>query len=77
MAPDSRPIIGGSSLVNLFLNCGHGMLGWTLACGSADLVAALIANEPLGEREMMARDFSLRRFGGGLASRRPRVKRAA
>ncbi|MCK1513377.1 FAD-dependent oxidoreductase [Bradyrhizobium sp. 190] len=34
--PDSRPIIGWSPLDGLFVNSGHGMLGWTLACGSAD-----------------------------------------
>lgn len=42
--PDSRPIIGWSPLPNLFLNVGHGALGWTLACGSARLAAQLITN---------------------------------
>lgn len=42
MTPDSRPIIGASPLAGLFLNCGQGMLGWTLACGSARLLADLI-----------------------------------
>jgi len=39
---DSVPIIGASPLKNLFFNTGHGMLGWTLACGSASLVAAIV-----------------------------------
>ncbi len=58
MTPDSRPIIGTTFLPNLFINSGHGMLGWTLACGSADLIAALIT----GENPSLAADFSLRRF---------------
>ncbi|MCA6119936.1 FAD-dependent oxidoreductase [Bradyrhizobium sp. WSM 1738] len=40
--PDSRPIIGWSPLDGLFINSGHGMLGWTLACGSARLTADMI-----------------------------------
>jgi len=58
MTPDSRPIISATSVSNLFINSGHGMLGWTLACGSADLLAALIT----GENPALAADFSLRRF---------------
>jgi D-amino-acid dehydrogenase len=58
MTPDSRPIISSTSVTNLFINSGHGMLGWTLACGSADLMAALIT----GEDPSVGADFSLRRF---------------
>jgi D-amino-acid dehydrogenase len=58
MTPDSRPIIGATPIANLFLNCGHGMLGWTLACGSAELAAA----EIVGDRQAMVEDFSLARF---------------
>ena len=47
MTPDSRPIIGWSPLDGLFINSGHGMLGWTLACGSARLTAELIDSKPL------------------------------
>ena len=46
--PDSRPIIGWSPVSNMFLNTGHGALGWTLACGSARLSAQLISNEQPG-----------------------------
>ena len=42
MTPDSRPIVGWSPLEGLFINSGHGMLGWTLACGSARLTTDLI-----------------------------------
>ena len=44
MTPDGRPLIGwAGTWSNLILNTGHGSLGWTLAHGSAALVADLIA----------------------------------
>lgn len=43
MTPDSTPIVGGSDYRNLFINTGHGTLGWTMACGSGRLIADLIA----------------------------------
>jgi D-amino-acid dehydrogenase len=42
MTPDSTPIVGASAVPNLFLNTGHGTLGWTMACGSGKLVADLV-----------------------------------
>jgi D-amino-acid dehydrogenase len=42
--PDSVPIIGpAEGFPNLFLNAGHGTLGWTMACGSAQAIADLIS----------------------------------
>lgn len=41
--PDSVPILGATPYANLFLNSGHGTLGWTMACGSARIIADLIA----------------------------------
>jgi D-amino-acid dehydrogenase len=43
--PSGLPFIGKSPLANLYLNTGHGALGWTLACGSAALLASLICGE--------------------------------
>ncbi|WP_036171281.1 D-amino acid dehydrogenase [Massilia sp. 9096] len=40
--PSSAPIIGASPLKNLWLNVGHGPLGFTFACGSASLLADLV-----------------------------------
>jgi len=40
--PKGTPILGATPYANLFLNCGHGALGWTLALGSARIVADLI-----------------------------------
>lgn len=45
--PDSKPVIGSTHYRNLWLNTGHGALGFTLACGSAKLLADLIANREL------------------------------
>jgi D-amino-acid dehydrogenase len=41
--PDSVPILGGTKYANLFLNTGHGTLGWTMACGSAKAIADIIS----------------------------------
>ncbi len=42
-SPDGPPIIGASPLANLWLNTGHGYLGWTMSCGSSRLLSDLIA----------------------------------
>ena len=46
MTPAGLPCIGPTRLGNLFLNTGHGTLGWTMACGSAALLADLISGRP-------------------------------
>ncbi|MEX1056121.1 MAG: D-amino acid dehydrogenase, partial [Natronospirillum sp.] len=43
MTPDGTPIIGKSSYENLFLNTGHGTLGWTMAVGSAKMITDIIS----------------------------------
>jgi D-amino-acid dehydrogenase len=42
MTPDGTPVIGGTPIANLYLNTGHGTLGWTMACGSGRVVADTI-----------------------------------
>jgi len=44
MTPDGRPLVGPSGIDGLYLNTGHGMLGWTLACASGYDVAQSITN---------------------------------
>jgi len=44
MTPNGQPVIQQFQTSNLFLNCGHGMLGWTLAAGSADLLREKICD---------------------------------
>jgi D-amino-acid dehydrogenase len=41
--PNNVPVIGRTRLRNLFLNTGHGTLGWTLACGSGKALADLVS----------------------------------
>jgi len=42
MTPDGPPILGLGRHRNLVLNCGHGHMGWTMACGTARIVADLM-----------------------------------
>ena len=44
MTPDGPPILGLGRHRNLFLNCGHGHMGWTMACGTARIVADLMSS---------------------------------
>ena len=41
--PSNVPIIGRSKLANLYLNTGHGTLGWTHACGSGKSIARIVS----------------------------------
>jgi D-amino-acid dehydrogenase len=43
MTPDGPPIIGRTKVPNLFLNTGHGTLGWTMACGSGKILADVVS----------------------------------
>lgn len=47
MTPDGTPIIGqaNSAYPNVWLNTGHGTLGWTMACGSGQVLADLMAHD--------------------------------
>ena len=40
--PSNVPYIGRSRLANLYLNTGHGTLGWTMACGSGTALADIV-----------------------------------
>jgi len=42
--PDSVPLIGPTTIKNLYLNTGHGTLGWTMACGSGQIIADLLSD---------------------------------
>lgn len=44
--PNSAPILGPTSYPNLWLNVGHGPLGFTFACGSASVLSALMRGKP-------------------------------
>lgn len=62
MTPDGTPIVGPTAYNNLYLNTGHGTLGWTMACGSGKLLADLISgNTP----EIASDDLSVFRYLDG------------
>ena len=47
MTPDGTPVLGATQYDNLFLNTGHGTLGWTMACGSGRAVSdVVLGNNP-------------------------------
>jgi D-amino-acid dehydrogenase len=65
MTPDGTPIIGATGYDNLWLNTGHGTLGWTMSCGSAHVLADLLAGRPTA---IAADDLGLSRYGGKQAA---------
>ena len=42
MTPDGTPVVGRTPIPNLYLNTGHGTLGWTMACGSGRVLADIV-----------------------------------
>ena len=62
MTPDSTPIVGPTRYPNLYLNTGHGTLGWTMACGSG----RLIADQLSGQRPEISLDgLAIDRYAAG------------
>lgn len=59
MTPDGTPIIGATSFDNLFTNCGHGTLGWTMACGSGKLLADIVGGKPT---DIESKDLNFLRY---------------
>ncbi|MDN7847693.1 D-amino acid dehydrogenase [Burkholderia seminalis] len=59
MTPDGTPIVGRTPVSNLFLNTGHGTLGWTMSCGSGQLLADLISGKMPA---IQADDLSVHRY---------------
>lgn len=65
MTPDGTPVIGATQYDNLFINTGHGTLGWTMACGSGRLIADLIDGRT---PEIEAGDLSIARYAAHRAN---------
>lgn len=59
MTPDGTPIIGATRFDNLYLNTGHGTLGWTMSAGSGKLLADLICEVA---PEIDAEGLSIQRY---------------
>ena len=57
--PDGPPIIGKTKYNNLYMNTGHGTLGWTQAAGSATLITDIIEGRPT---EISLDGMSVERF---------------
>ncbi|HRO03313.1 MAG TPA: D-amino acid dehydrogenase [Terricaulis sp.] len=55
MTPHGAPLIGATKLSNLYINAGHGTLGWTMACGSAQILADMVSGkQPAIDMEEMS-----------------------
>ncbi|MBX5155508.1 D-amino acid dehydrogenase [Rhizobium lentis] len=59
MTPDGTPVIGPTKIAGLFLNTGHGTLGWTMSSGSARVVADLVSGR---KPEIDATDLAISRY---------------
>jgi D-amino-acid dehydrogenase len=59
MTPDGPPIIGPARFDNLYLNTGHGTLGWTMACGAGRIIADQVAGR---KPEIPAGELALTRY---------------
>lgn len=60
MTPDGTPVIGPTRIAGLFLNTGHGTLGWTMSSGSARVIADLVSGR---KPEIDATDLAIARYG--------------
>ncbi|MCB8881619.1 D-amino acid dehydrogenase [Acidisoma cellulosilytica] len=59
MTPDGTPVIGETPIRGLYLNTGHGTLGWTMSCGSARHIAQVME----GQKTDLAReDYAIARY---------------
>lgn len=60
MTPDGPPIIGATKYANLYLNTGHGTLGWTMACGSGRVLADIVSGR---KPEIDVKELAIGRYG--------------
>ncbi|CAM3585067.1 D-amino acid dehydrogenase small subunit [Rouxiella silvae] len=65
MTPDGTPIVGKTSLKNLYLNTGHGTLGWTMACGSGQLLADIMSGVTPA---IPSEDLAVARYSAGFVA---------
>ncbi|MBA3043318.1 MAG: D-amino acid dehydrogenase [Gammaproteobacteria bacterium] len=59
MTPDGTPVIGPTKVAGLFLNTGHGTLGWTMSSGSARVISDLVSGR---KPEIDATDLAISRY---------------
>lgn len=59
MTPDGTPVIGPTRIKGLFLNTGHGTLGWTMSSGSARVISDLVSGR---KPDIDATDLAISRY---------------
>ena len=59
MTPDGTPVIGPTKIKGLFLNTGHGTLGWTMSSGSARVISDLVSGR---KPDIDATDLAISRY---------------
>jgi len=64
MTPDGTPIIGATDVSNLYLNTGHGTLGWTMSFGSGRLLADIISGV---QTDIVCEDLSIKRYSSAFS----------
>ncbi len=71
MTPDGTPVIGATAVKGLFLNTGHGTLGWTMSTGSARVIADMVSGT---KTDIDATDLGYARYLGGAARPVPQAQ---
>ncbi len=74
MTPDGTPIVGATPVGNLWLNTGHGTLGWTMAAGSAAVLADLMTGRT---PDIESGDLGYARYLRGARAAQPVLRPAA
>ncbi len=59
MTPDGTPVIGPTKIKGLYLNTGHGTLGWTMSSGSARVISDLVSGR---KPDINATDLAISRY---------------
>lgn len=73
MTPDGPPVIGRAKFPNLWLNTGHGTLGWTMSCGSGQVLADLVSG---ATPAIDATPLGIERYTPGAVPQTPQTKEA-
>ena len=60
MTPDGPPVIGATRIGGLYLNTGHGTLGWTMSCGSGRVLADIVSGRT---PDIDVADLGIGRYG--------------
>lgn len=59
MTPDGTPVIGATKVRGLYMNTGHGTLGWTMSCGSAKVLSDIVTGRT---PEIETKDLAIARY---------------